>query len=134
MGRINNVQVDEASDINALMPMYNLVGCSHIQSKASAILWQFHEDVPVANNDNEIVDLNPGNANARSFILKLKLTYQTGNNVKKNVKLMVSLKDLSKFWSTLEMLFINCLISLDLNGSENCIILLTMQMATHHFQ
>ena len=76
-------RVDEASDINALMPMHNLVEYSHIQSKTSAILWQFHKDVSAANNDNEIVDLNAGNANARSFNLKVKLTYQTGNNAKK---------------------------------------------------
>ena len=83
MGRINNAQVAEASDINVLMPMYNLVEYNDIQSKTSAILWQFHKDVPAANNDNEIVDLNAGNANPRSFNIKAKLTDQTGHNSKK---------------------------------------------------
>ena len=33
MGRINNAQVAEASNINVLMPMYNLVEYNDIQSK-----------------------------------------------------------------------------------------------------
>ena len=35
---------------------------------------------------------------------------------------MVPLKYLSNFWRTLEMPLINCEINLDLNWSENCVI------------
>ena len=38
---------------------------------------------------------------------------------------MVPLKYLSNFWRTLEMPFIDCKITLDLNWSENCIIMAT---------
>ena len=84
MGRINNAQVAETSDVNVLTPMYNLVEYSDIQSKTSVILWQFYKNVLAANNGNEIVDLNAGNANPRSFNLKVKLTDQTGHNGKKH--------------------------------------------------
>ena len=38
---------------------------------------------------------------------------------------MVPLKYLSNFWRTLEMPLINCEITLDLNWSENCVIVAT---------
>ena len=47
------------------------------------------------------------------FNLKVKLTGQTGNNGTKNVKIMVPFKHLTNFWRIL---------SLDLNWSENCVI------------
>ena len=73
------------------MPMYNLIEYSENYLKASGILWQIYRDALVVNN-NEIIDFNLGNANTRSFNLKVKLTGQTG----KNVKIMVPLKYLSK--------------------------------------
>ena len=66
----------------------------------------------------QITDFTEANATD----LKVKLTDETGNNGTKNVEIMVPLKYLSNFWSTLEMPFINCEIALDLNWSENCVI------------
>ena len=73
------------------MPMYNLIEYSENHLKASGILWQIYRHALVVNN-NEIIDFNLGNANTRSFNLKVKLTGQTG----KNVEIMVLLKYLSK--------------------------------------
>ena len=50
---------------------------------------------------------------------------KTGNNGTKNVEIMVPLKYLSNFWRTHKMSLINCEISLDLNWSKNCIIVVT---------
>ena len=50
-----------------------------------------------------------------SFNLKVKLTGETGNNCTKSVEIMVPLNYVSNFWRTLEMPFINCEITLDLN-------------------
>ena len=44
---------------------------------------------------------------------------------KKSLEIMVPLKHQSNFWGTLEMPFINCEINLDLNWSENCVIVAT---------
>ena len=56
------------------------------------------------------------------FNLKVKLTGQTGDNDTKDVEILVPLKYLSNFWRTLEMPLINCEVTLDLNWSENCVI------------
>ena len=42
--------------------------------------------------------------------------------VQKNVEIIVPLKYVSNFRRTLEMRLINCEITLDLNWSENCVI------------
>ena len=44
-----NPQIDNAKDIDIVMPMYNLIEYSNNYSKASASLWQYDRDEP---NDN----------------------------------------------------------------------------------
>ena len=44
ISRINNIQVDDAHDVDVLMPMYNLMEYSNNYSKASGILWQYCRD------------------------------------------------------------------------------------------
>ena len=72
-----------------------------------------------------MTDFTEANANSESFNLKEKSTGQTGNNGTKNVEIMVPLKYLCNFWRTLEKPFINYENTLDLNWSENCVIVTT---------
>ena len=59
------------------------------------------------------------------FNLKLKLTGKTGYTGKENVEIMVPLKYHCNFWRTLEIPLINCKITLDLDWSENYVIVAT---------
>ena len=43
----NNTQIDNAEDIDVVMPMYNLTEYSDNYSKASGSLWQHCRDEPV---------------------------------------------------------------------------------------
>ena len=86
ISRINNTQVDDASYIDVVMPMYNLIEYSNNYLKTSGILWQFYRDVPALNDDGDaMVDFTEANATTESFNLKETLTGQTGNNGTKNV-------------------------------------------------
>ena len=49
INRINNTQIDNAKDIDIVMPMYNLIEYSDNYSKTSESLWQYYKDDP---NDN----------------------------------------------------------------------------------
>ena len=40
---INDTQIDNAKDIDAVMPMYNLIEYSNNYSKTSGSLWQYKE-------------------------------------------------------------------------------------------
>ena len=41
---INNTQIDNAKDIDIVMPMYNLIEYSDNYSKTSGSLWQYYRD------------------------------------------------------------------------------------------
>ena len=81
-----------------------------------------YRDEPALNNNSIVVEFPDDNHNA-SFKFKQKITGQAGNDGTKDVQKMVPLKCLSYFWRTLEMLLINCEISLFLNWSRNYFIL-----------
>ena len=125
ISKINNTQVDNAKDIDIVMPMYNLIEYSDNYSKTSGSLWQYCKEIPAVNNDGDIVDFNGANA-TDSFNFKTKITGQTDNNGRiDNVEIMVPLKYLSNFWRTLEMPLINCEVNLILNWSAGCAIIYT---------
>ena len=124
ISEINNTDLDNAKDIDIVMPMYNLIEYSNNYSKTSGSLWQYTKDIPAVNNNNAIIDFTNNNL-TDSFNLKVKMTCQTGDNGTKNVEVMFPLKYLSNFWRTLEMPLINCEITLLLTWSASCIIVST---------
>ena len=117
---INNTQIDNAKDIDKVMPMYNLIEYSYNYSEIYRTLWLYYRDEPFLDNNGAIVDFPEDNNNSASMKVKIKIADRTGNDGTKNVKVRVPLKYLSNFWRTLEMLLINCEISLILNWSERC--------------
>ena len=84
------------------MPMYNLIEFTDNHSKTSGSLQQHYKDIPIVNNNGEIVEFNVANA-TDSFNFKAKITGQTENNGAKDVEIMVPLKYfklyLENFWN-----------------------------------
>ena len=112
ISRISNTDIDNAHDIDIVMPIYNLIEYSDNYSKTSGSLWQYYKDDP---NDNL--------RDSESFKSKVKITGNTpaaGNT--KDVEIIVPLKYLSNFWTTLEMPLINCEVNLILTWSKDCVI------------
>ena len=52
ISRINNTDIDNAQDIDIVMPTYNLIGYSDNYSKTSGSLWQYYKDDPNDNIEN----------------------------------------------------------------------------------
>ena len=121
ISEINNTQIDNAKDIDIIMPMDNLIEYSDNYSKTTGSLWQYCMDIPAEDNNNAIVNFTENNR-TDSFNFKEKMSGQTGNDGTKNVEIMVPLKYLSNFWRTLEMALINCEINLILTWSANCVV------------
>ena len=125
ISEINNTKVDHAKYIDIVMPMYNLIEYSNNFSKTSGSLWKYCKDIPVVDDNNNIVEFN-GTNTADLFNFKAKITGQTGNNGRiDNAEIMVQLKYLSNFWRTLEMVLIDCEVNLILTWSIDCVILYT---------
>ena len=49
ISQINNTQLDNAKDIDIVMPMHNLIECSDNYAKTTGSLWQYFRD---DSNDN----------------------------------------------------------------------------------
>ena len=125
ISEINNTQIDNAKDIDIVMPMYNLIEYSDNYAKTTGSLWQYCIPGRNANANDVITEFTEGNL-TDSFKFKVKITGQTGNGGTKDVEIMVPLKYLSKFWRTLEMPLINCEVNLILTWSSNCVLIATV--------
>ena len=89
ISELNNTQIDNAKDIDIVMPMYNLIEYSDNYAKTSGSLWQYFRDEPVADDDIE---------DSESFESKIKITGKTPNNNNvKDFEIIVPLKYLSNF-------------------------------------
>ena len=124
ISEINNMQTDNAKDIDIAMPMYNLIEYSDNYAKTTGSLWQYCKDIPARDNNNEIIEFTAGNP-TDSFNFKAKITSRTGDDGTKNVEIMVPLKYLRNFWRTLEMPLINCEVNLILTWSSICVLIAT---------
>ena len=96
--QINNTEVDNAKNVDIVVPMFNLIEHSDNYTKTSGSLWQYYKVEP---NDNL--------RDSESFKSKTKMTGNTpADGNRKDVEIIVPLKYLSNFWITLKMLLINC--------------------------
>ena len=109
---INDERVEEANNLDIIIPMYNLLEYSDNHESSSEGLYQFKRDEIPSNNPQITED------NSTSFKYKSKLL---GNQVD-NVKLAAPLKYISNFFRSLEMSLINCKISLELTWTKNCVL------------
>ena len=96
ISEINNTQIDNAKDIDIVMPMYNLIEYSDNYAKTKGSLWQYCKDIPARNANGEIIIFSEDNT-TDSFKFKAKITGETGNGGTKDVEIMVPLKYLSKY-------------------------------------
>ena len=125
ISEINNTQIDNAKDIDIVMPMYNLIEYSNNYAKITGSLWQYCKDIPARNNANNAIIIFSEDNITDSFKFKAKITGQTGNDGTKDVEIIVPLKYLSNFCRTLEMPLINCEVNLILTWSSNCVLIAT---------
>ena len=71
---------------NVVMPMYNLIENSDVQT--SRELWQYCSNEPALDDNGNIIDF-PTDDNSDSLKFKQKITGQTGNRSAKDVETMV---------------------------------------------
>ena len=124
ISEISHTQIDNANDIDIVMPMYNLIEYSDNYAKTTGSLWQYCKDIPARNANDDIVIFADGNT-IDSFNFKAKITGRTENDGTKDVEIMIPLKYLSNFWRTLEMPLIDYEVNLILTWSSSCVLIAT---------
>ena len=61
ISEINNAQVDNAQNLDIVMPMYNLIEYSDNYAMRSGILYQCYRDEPALDNNGNIVNFKQAN-------------------------------------------------------------------------
>ena len=131
--KINNELIEDADDLDIVMPMYNLLEYSKNYRKTIDSLYNYYRDeLSDDNNPNNFPNTNV--VNSSSFKCKKKVTGNTydlapgdaghdANRVgKQDVELAIPLKYLGNFWRALNIPLISCEVSLELKWNKNCII------------
>ena len=91
---INNTEIDNAKDVDIVIPMYNLIEYRDNYTKTFGSLWQYYKDQP---NDNL--------ADSESSKSKIKITGNTpANGNTKDVEIFVPRKYLSNFGELLKLI------------------------------
>ena len=119
---INDEHVDIPETLDIVMPMYKLIEYSDSYQDSSATLYQYKRDEPP--EGNTVADLTANNSDSFKYKVKLlgnipQLAADAARVGRLNVKVVVPLKYLSKFFRSLEMPLINCKIKLNLTGKKN---------------
>ena len=101
ISKINGIKIDNAEDLDVVMPMYNLLEYSKNYRKTTVSLWNYYRDEPNRSTDNN--NITHSILNSESFDYKASFMENgvTHNNLIKNdVKIVIPLKHLSNFWKT----------------------------------
>ena len=130
--RINGELIEDADDLDIVMPMYNLLEYSKNYKKTIGSLYNYYRD-ELTNDNNDNFD-NISEVNSEAFKYKNKKTGNTynvdvgaqGYNVNKNgtqgIELAIPLKYLGNFWRALNIPLISCEVFLELKWNTNCVI------------
>ena len=121
--KINNTLIDNAEDLDIVMPMCNLLEYIKNYSKTTGSLWNYYRDEPNSGLGGHNNNINYSIKDSKSFDYKTSITGKLENNgERKDAEIVVPLKYLSNFWRTLDIPLINCDVSLTLTWFKNCII------------
>ena len=131
--RINGELIEDADDLDIVMPIYNSLEYSKNYRKTIGSLYNYYRDeLSDDADDNNFANINV--VNSEAFKYKNKITGNTynvnadddGYDVNKNgtqeVELDIPLKYLGNFWKALNIPLISCEVSLELKWDKNCVI------------
>ena len=133
ISKINNKLIENAEDLDIVMPMYNLLEYSKNHRKTTGSLFNYYRGElsdDVDNNNSPKIKV----IKSKSFKYKTSITgntyevvagadgYDDTKEGTKETELALPLKYLGNFWKSLDIPLINCEVSLNLAWDKNCVI------------
>ena len=131
--RINGELIEDANDLDIVIPMYNSLEYSKNYRKTIGSLYNYYRDELSDDADNSNFD-NIKVVNSNTFKYKNKTTrntynvdagvdgYDVNKNGKQEIELAIPLKYLGNFLRALNSPLISCEVSLELKWNKNCVI------------
>ena len=104
ISKINGIKIDNAEDLDVVMPMYNLLEYSKNYRKSTGSLWKYYRDEPNSSTYNN--NITHSILNFESFDYKANFMEKGvahDNLTKNNVKIVFPIKHLSNFWRNLNI-------------------------------
>ena len=109
ISKINGIKIDNAEDLDVVIPMYNLLEYSKNYRKTTGSLWNYYIDEP---------------SNSVSSKYKTSILGKTpeDDDSLTNAKVVIPQKHLSNFWTALNIPLTNCDVELILTWYKNCVL------------
>ena len=111
--RINGELIEDADDLDIVMPMYNLLEYSKNYKKAIGSLYNYYRDELTNDNNNNFANRNVVNSNAFKYKNKIigntysvdaaAAGYDANKNGTQEVEIAIPLKYLGNFWRALNI-------------------------------
>ena len=130
--RINGELIEDADDLDIVMPMYNLLEYSKNYRKTIGSLYNYYRDELTNDNNNNFARRNVVNSNTFKYKNKIigntynvdaaAAGYDSNKNGTQEVEIAIPLKYLGNFWGALNIPLISCEVSLELKWNKNCVI------------
>ena len=121
MTKINNEFIEDADDLDIVMPIYNLLEYSKNYRKTIGSLYNYYRD-ELSDDNNPYNFPNTNVVNSSAFKYKNKITGNTNRVGKQDVELAIPLTYLGNFWRALNIPLISWEVSLELKWNKNCVI------------
>ena len=125
ISKINSELVENAEDLDIVIPMYNLLEYSKSYEKNSGSLFNYYRNEPkdhtIGDSDNAI---NISIRNSKSFDYKTEIagSLDAGELEKEDVEIAIPLKYLGNSWRSFDIPLINCEITLILSWYKECVL------------
>ena len=98
ISKINNALIDNAEDLDIVMPMYHLLEYSKNYRKTTGSLWNYYRDKPNSSKSVENNNANYSIKDSKYFDYKTSVTGKfEGIDAKKDAEIVMPLKHLSNF-------------------------------------
>ena len=106
ISKINGELIENAEDLDIVMPMYNLLEYSKNYRKTTGSLFNYYRDEPKSGAEG---NLNYAIKDSKSFDYKTSIIGELeDNNTEKDTEIAIPLKYLGNFWKNLDIPLINC--------------------------
>ena len=118
ISKINDVKIDNAEDLDVLMPMYNLLEYYKNYRKTTGSLWKYYRDGPIDPLSSESFKYKKS-ITGNTYNINVSEAGYDPNKVGKNeTEVVIPLKHSSNFWRSSNILLINCKVELILTWSK----------------
>ena len=121
ISKVNGIKIDNAEDLDVVMPMYNLLEYSR---KTTGSFWNYYSDEPNSSANNNNITHSILNSESFGYKANFMENGMTHNYLTKNdAKIVIPFKYLSNFWRNLNIPLINCEVELILTWFKNFVLI-----------